>query len=223
MEPEFWHEAWRQRRLGFHLPTVQPLLERLWPELEVPDGGRVLVPLCGKTLDLGWLVDEGHPVLGVELSGVACAELFAERGVSPGVASRPPFAQWSHGDLVVWQGDVFHLPDALDVVALYDRAATVALPPDLRSRYADTLARVLPPGARGLLLTFDYPRDERGGPPFSVPEAEVRRLYGEAFELDRLLSEDDAALAGHLGVSRARHEAWALRRKGGLRAGVSAR
>lgn len=71
MDHEFWHARWSSNEIGFHLPQVNPHLLEFWPTLGLPAGSRVLVPLCGKTLDMAWLMAQGHRVLGVELSRTA--------------------------------------------------------------------------------------------------------------------------------------------------------
>ena len=82
MQPEFWHDRWQRNQIGFHQEQVNPCLERLWPQLELPRGARVLVPLCGKSLDLSWLAASGFEVLGVELSQTAVEQFFSEQRVS---------------------------------------------------------------------------------------------------------------------------------------------
>src|SRR5690348_18017582 len=83
MRAEFWLERWREGRTGFHRDTPMPLLLRHWPALALPRGSRVLVPLCGKTLDMPWLAEQGHRVLGVELSPLAVEQFFAGQGLAP--------------------------------------------------------------------------------------------------------------------------------------------
>jgi thiopurine S-methyltransferase len=73
MEADFWHERWRLGQIGFHQPDHHPALDRWWARLGIPPRGRVLVPLCGRSLDMVWLARHGHPVLGVELSPIAAA------------------------------------------------------------------------------------------------------------------------------------------------------
>jgi thiopurine S-methyltransferase len=63
------------------------------------------------------------------------------------------------------------------VTGVYDRAALIALPPDLRLRYRDTVYASLPAGCQGLLITLEYPQAEKAGPPFSVEQAEVDALF----------------------------------------------
>ena len=62
-----WLERWRDGRIAFHRDAVHPALERYWPDLQ-NQGSKILVPLCGKSLDMRWLAGQGHPVLGIELA-----------------------------------------------------------------------------------------------------------------------------------------------------------
>lgn len=211
MDPDFWHRAWADRRIGFHASSVNPDLVRHLPDLGLAPGARVLVPLCGKTLDLAWLAEQGFRVTGVELSGLACRAWAEQHGLDPEVAPDGPFTAWRAGPVTLLQGDVFDLhADHGPFDAIYDRAATVALPTELRARYAAHLASLLQPGAPMLLLTFDYAPESREGPPFPVPEAGVRALYGASFtitHLDRRPLPTEA-----LGVP-AHHETWRLVRR----------
>lgn len=213
MTPDFWLQAWQEGRTAFHQATVERELATHWPTLGVSAGGRVLVPLCGKSLDLWWLRDRGHPVVGVELAEVACRALFAEAGVEPVTTTQGPFTVWATRGLEVLQGDVLALPDAPRFDGAYDRAATVALPTPLRDRYAERMAAVLRPGAPALLVTFDHGPTDRPGPPFSVPADEVVRLYGGAFTVDRLSRVDQPELAERLGASSVATESWRLVRR----------
>ncbi|MGH8408361.1 MAG: thiopurine S-methyltransferase, partial [Pseudomonas sp.] len=138
MEPGFWHERWARNQTGFHLPEVNPYLLRHWPGLGVANGAQVLVPLCGKSLDLVWLASIGHRVIGVELSEKAVEEFFSEQELMPQVSQRGAFKVFQAGSIELWCGDFFAL-DAGAVVgctALYDRAALIALPPLMREQYA---------------------------------------------------------------------------------------
>lgn len=83
MDAEFWLERWREGRTHFHQTRVTPLLQKYWPGLDVPAGGKVLVPLCGKSLDMVWLAAQGHEVLGVELAPLAVEQFFAENELRP--------------------------------------------------------------------------------------------------------------------------------------------
>jgi thiopurine S-methyltransferase len=188
MHHEFWHERWRTGQIGFHQAQVHPFLARWWPQLGLPAAARVYVPLCGKSLDMVWLAERGHPVVGSELSALAVREFFAERGLSPSSAAQDGFVRHSAGPWELLAGDALALTPALlgRVAAAYDRAALVALPPELRREYAASLARLLPRGAPVLLVSFEYPQEMKGGPPFSVDAAEIRALFEPAFSVRQL-------------------------------------
>ncbi|MEN5149154.1 thiopurine S-methyltransferase [Pseudomonas orientalis] len=192
MQPEFWQERWARNQIGFHLPEVNPYLQRHWPQLGLVDGAKVLVPLCGKSLDLVWLASQGCHVMGVELSEQAVEAFFNEQGLAPQISRRGDFKVYQTGLIEVWCGDFFAL-DAQAVAgcsALYDRAALIALPPLMRAQYAERLTALLGRGCQGLLVTLDYDQVQKAGPPFAVSDAEVRVLLGEHWALDRLEEQD---------------------------------
>lgn len=197
MDPEDWRQRWREGRIGFHLERENPALVRFHHRLDAHPGEPVFVPLCGKSKDLAWLAGRGHGVVGVEASPLAVEAFFTEHGRSATRRRAGALECWEDPPLRIWCGDFFDLsPGDLDGARLfYDRAALIALPPPLRIRYAAHIATLLPDTARGLLLTLEYPQHEMAGPPFSVPEEEVRGLYEEAFAVHRLARND--VLAEH--------------------------
>lgn len=188
MEADFWQQRWREGRIGFHQDRVTPQLEQHWGGIGLPPGSRVFVPLAGKTLDMSWLAARGHRVLGVELSQLAIEQFFAEHGLEPGVHATRYGRHYRAGDIELVCGDAFALDrEALaDCGGVFDRAALIALPPDLRRRYAGELYARLPTGCRGLLVTLEYPPHEKQGPPFTVPEHEVRALFDRDWRIDLL-------------------------------------
>ena len=101
-----------------------------------------------------------------------------------------------------------------DCAAVFDRAALIALPPELRRRYAAEVYAKLSAGCRGLVITLEYAQAEREGPPFAVPESEVRALYGRDWDIDLLerrpIPPDHPGFVS--GVSRLETVAYALRR-----------
>lgn len=179
MDADFWLQKWQEGQIGFHRHDVMPLLQKHWPSLQLPPDSRVLVPLCGKSLDMHWLAAQGHRVLGVELSPLAVAQFFEEAGLQPERTTSPYGEHFSAGPIEIILGDAFGLDPGLlaDITGVYDRAALIALPPDLRLRYRDTVYAALPAGCQGLLITLEYPQEEKAGPPFSVAQAEVESLF----------------------------------------------
>lgn len=190
MDPDFWLERWRDGRTHFHQARVTPLLAKYWPTLQVPAGGRVLVPLCGKSIDMVWLAQQGHRVLGVELSPLAVEQFFAENGLQPTQRQTGAGCYYTAGDIEIYCGDIFDLDAQLlgGCVGAYDRAALVALPPDMRARYARHVYGQLASDYRGLLITLDYDQTQMEGPPFSVQDTEVQAIFGghsDAVLIDR--------------------------------------
>ncbi|WEK08502.1 MAG: thiopurine S-methyltransferase [Candidatus Pseudomonas colombiensis] len=185
MQPEFWHKRWASDQIGFHLAQVNPYLQSLWPSLAVAQGAQVLVPLCGKSLDLMWLANRGHRVLGVELSEKAVEGFFHEQGLAPTVTQQGAFKVYQDGSIQLWCGDVFALraEDVAGVAGFYDRAALIALPPEMRERYAVHLRTILPQGCDGLLITMDYDQALIEGPPFAVLDEEVERLLAARWQV----------------------------------------
>lgn len=179
-----WLQRWQEGRIGFHREMPHPALERHWPQLGLDAGAKILVPLCGKSRDMRWLVQRGNPVLGVELSPLAIEQFMAESEAPISRYTQDAFSCCRQGSIELWCGDFFHFhtAQAEALSAFYDRAALIALPEATRQRYAHHLAQLLLPGKRGLLVTLTHDDPERG-PPFSVPHEEVRALMAPNFEL----------------------------------------
>lgn len=196
MHSEFWHERWESDRIGFHQPQINPLLKRYWSELQGSGEGTVLVPLCGKSLDMLWLREQGHEVAGVELSDLACQAFMSELGVDAPARQEAGFAVREYEGLRLICGDFFTLPEVSyeEVRWVYDRAALVAFPADMRRAYAQSLIHNLPEGVAMLLITLEF--DDQQGPPFSVSEAEVYELYGERFDIEKCVTEKGISRGG---------------------------
>jgi thiopurine S-methyltransferase len=195
MDPAFWQSGWDEGRIGFHQHEINPYLQRYWPRLSVAPGARVFVPLCGKSLDMLWLREQGHNVVGVEVVPRAVEAFFAENHLSAETRPQGALLAWAAEGIEIYQGDFFDLTAAetAGVAAVYDRASLVALPPAMRKKYAAQLRAIVPEKADVLLITMEYPQEQMSGPPFAVSEREVTDLYGDAFDVERLCSEDALA------------------------------
>ncbi|MDZ7710098.1 MAG: thiopurine S-methyltransferase [Roseovarius sp.] len=210
MDAQFWHDRWQEGRLGFHEGRVNRMLEAHIGSLALEDGDRVFLPLCGKAVDIPWLLSRGYRVAGAELSEIAVRDLFGEMGVVPEVTEAGAHRRYAAGGVEIFVGDIFALTaDVLGPVdAVYDRAALVALPEGMRERYAAHLAD-LTRAAPQLLVTFEYDQAAMEGPPFSVNEAEVARCHGARFGIGVLA--DMEVPGGLKGIVPAREKAMLLR------------
>ena len=210
MEADFWHGKWSRGETGFHKEEAHPLLMAHVDVLNLSAGARVFVPLCGMTLDIPWLHAQGYRVVGAELSQQGVEALFQRMGVTPDVAEVGAMTRYRFEGIEIFVGDVFDLSaEGLGPIdAIYDRAALVALPDEMRRRYAGHLA-TLSDTAPQLVITFDYDQSAMKGPPFSVPRAEVERLYGAAYQITSLASVP--VEGGLKGKCPAMEEVWVLR------------
>jgi thiopurine S-methyltransferase len=183
LDPSFWFERWELGQTGFHENVVHRDVQEHVDLL----GPRVLVPLCGKSLDLGWLAGQGREVVGVELSEIAARQVLADAEFEDAGSHRA----LRDGRLTVLVGDIFDAtPEAVGTFdAVWDRAALVALDPPRRERYVRTVRSLLKPGGRLLLNFFEY-EGTMSGPPFSVPQAEVQAAYGD-WSIEVLRDEED--------------------------------
>lgn len=193
MDADFWHERWARGEIGFHQQDFNAHMLAFIDRLEAPRGAHVLVPLCGKSRDMLWLLQHGFRVTGIEISATAAESFFSENGLPPPRVTPFPGGRILAADrLQIFCADFFTIdPGRMPLVdAVYDRAALVAMPPGMRKPYADHLLRWITAGARTLLITLEYPQQEMQGPPFAVTPTEVDTLFGAACRIELLHSED---------------------------------
>jgi len=190
---KFWLDRWREDRIGWHEPAGNQGLQRHW---EASDR-LVLVPLCGKSPDLLWLHQAGNRVLGIEVSEIAARAFFTENELPftvQEVDGMPQLAT-ADGGITIVVGDYFAFrpqDDCGRIDACYDRAALIALPPELRERYAQHTSSLLTADAYHLLVTIEYDQALVAGPPFAVTAAEVRSYWPELRQLSARDEIDDA-------------------------------
>lgn len=190
MDNQFWIDRWQNKETGWHRDNVHPLLFKLSEEFfEQPQ--QIFVPLCGKSLDMVWLAEKGHEIIGVELSPLAIEEFFEEQKLVPKKNQLGDFLSWQAGSYQILEGDFFNL--TADFFAgnfkschcWYDRAAVIALPESLRNKYVEVIQMILP-GARGLLISLSYDSASRQGPPFSLGDNEIKALWSAARKISAI-------------------------------------
>jgi thiopurine S-methyltransferase len=212
MDPSFWHQRWEKNEIGFHEGKPNPLLVKHFSELSVAKGRRIFVPLCGKTRDISWLLFRGYRVAGAELSQLAIEQLFMELGMQPEVTTVGNVEQWSANNLDIFVGDIFALSRQMlgPVDAVYDRAALVAFPAEMRTRYTAHLTEITGKAPQ-LVICYDYDQSLMDGPPFCVSNEEVHRHYATAYDLTLLACTDVAG--GLKAKAPAKENVWLLKKK----------
>ena len=197
MNAEFWHSRWQEKRIGFNQSAVNPLLMSYFKQLNVKAGSRIFVPLCGKSIDMAWLAAQGYDVVGVELVETAVQAFFTEQNISPTVhqhADNPAIkyyqGQLSGQTIILWVADIFALTteDIGSVKAVYDKAALIALPADMRVQYSAQMYQ-LSANAPQFIITLAYDQSKKAGPPFSISSEQIQQYYGDNYHISELTSE----------------------------------
>ena len=212
MDASFWHQKWEKNEIGFHQNEANPLLVKYFSGLSLAKGSRIFIPLCGKTRDIAWLLTNGYCVAGAELSKVAIKQLFAELGVEPKISSIGKLEHYSATNIDVFTGDIFDLsgntPGQVD--AIYDRAALVALPLEMRKQYTKHLMQITDIAPQ-LLISYVYDQSAIDGPPFSISNEEVNQHYADNYGLTLIASADVSG--GMKGKCAATENVWLLKCK----------
>jgi thiopurine S-methyltransferase len=193
MKKEFWLEKWKNNQTGFHKDFTHPLLVKYIEELGIQKGDTVFVPLCGKSLDMLWLNNQGYQVLGVELSELAVEQFFSENNLIYKKSTINNFDVYQYENITLYVGDFFDLNNALvsKIKAVYDRAAFIALPDDLVKSYVDKMFNIIPSETHYLLITLEFIKTSGPkGPPFSSSDDKVKQLFNKYSSIKVLQEED---------------------------------
>ena len=199
MESKFWQQRWQEGRIGFHKSDVNPELIKYFSNIALPAGSRVLVPLCGKSIDMVWLACAGYDVVGIELVESAVQAFFAEQNITPTITELTSTAdkstlkryqgQLAAQTITLWAADIFALStiDIGDIDAVYDRAALIALPANMRADYSRHIVK-LSNNAPQLLITLNYDQSKKDGPPFSITQQQLHQYYSADYKIVELAS-----------------------------------
>lgn len=209
MHAEFWHQKWESNEIGFHEKNVNPLLEAYFSHLNLVKSSRIFIPLCGKTRDIAWLLNQGFEVVGAELSELAIKQLFNELNLIPKVTVFDHIVHYQGPHIDIFVSDIFKLTPKVigQVDGVYDRAALVALPLELRAKYtAHVMA--LSQHSPQLLICFEYDQTSMQGPPFCVSQQEVKQHYALDYQLSLL--HDEPLAEGLKGRTPANQLVWLL-------------
>lgn len=210
MNAEFWHSRWAENRIGFHLNDTNPALTEHWHAVKATRDDRVLVPMCGKSVDLIWLAQRHNNVIGIELSDIAVKAFFAEQLYTPMVSGVGAETVYEFDEITIHCGDFFSARvEPVDVV--YDRAALIAMPQNMRQMYAERLLALLKESGRILLVTLDYPQEQLDGPPFSVSKEEVENLFKDCRVIQLARNDaDESHPRRQRGLTRFAEEIWLI-------------
>lgn len=179
MEKYFWEEKWENNEIGFHMDRPHPLLLKFRPVIWSKSSQHFFLPLCGKTDDIKWLIDNGDKVTGVEFSEIAVKSFFTEKNIQYSESIINGKRVFLSKNLKIFCCDFFEIDkrDIGPVDAIYDRAATVALPEKMRTKYFNSMKELMDAHTKNLLLSFEYEEGTIQGPPFAVYRNEIELNY----------------------------------------------
>ena len=209
-ENNLWLQRWKNREIGFNQNKANSFMVKYFEQLNLKEGSKVLVPLCGKSIDMSWLLAEGYTVVGIELSETAVKEFFDELNVIPNISKVGELTLYSNENLSIFVGDIFKVTSEMlgNIDAIYDRAALVALTIPMRIDYTAHL-RSVTNNASQLLLCFEYDQSLMNRTPYSVEEDEVKKHYARYYDLELLAREEIAG--GFKGKLPANDVVWLLK------------
>lgn len=204
-----WEGRWNEGRIGFHQAHIHRLLEGNIDKIVCGrQKVRFFFPLCGKAVDMKWLADMGHEIVGVEISETGIKQFFEEQGLEykeEPVAAIPEAKVYKSSDrkISIYQCDLYNFSSAVEgrFGGIWDRGSLVAINPCDRTKYAALITSLMDKDCRYLLDIFEYNPELYKGPPFFVPEDEVKQLYGGACDIELLQSVDSFS---------ERHKAWGI-------------
>lgn len=212
MDLDFWFKKWEDNNIGFHESEVNSLLTGNLETINPPKNSKILVPLCGKTLDIGWLITQGYHVIGIELVERAVIQLFEELELKPEVSRIENISIYSAENVDIFVGDIFDVSirDIGNIDLVYDRAALVALPEEVRIKYAAHIINITN-CAPQLLISYEYDQSAMKGPPYSIYEKDIEKYYENNYTITCL--ENVAIRSSLKGERNVRECVWLLGHK----------
>lgn len=192
MKHEFWHDKWKKNEIGFHLNQPHSLLVKYIDSLNLEKSNRIFLPLCGKSLDIHWLLAQGYHLIGIDLSPIAIEELISELAIPFTERKLEKLTHYHHPQIDLFVGDFFELTSSNigKIDAIYDRAALVALAEEVRTDYAQHLMQISNQATQ-LLISFEYDQSVMAGPPFSISPQQLKDYYSKQYQLKLLESQTE--------------------------------
>ncbi|MCA0402408.1 MAG: thiopurine S-methyltransferase [Proteobacteria bacterium] len=218
MEQEFWLNKWQQNDINFNQTKPNKYLQQFIDALNLEKGATLFVPLCGKSIDMLWLREQGYRIIGVELSEKACQDFFIEHGIDFRLSKVQDFQSYEAEGIQLLAGDFFKLTANYlkNAKAVYDRAALIALPAQLRQTYVQHLQSLLNISMPILLITASFNQEEMPGPPFSLSKSDIDKLFSDYFEIRSLYSGEAENIPSHLlkrGLTEAKDKIYLINTK----------
>jgi len=197
---ERWINCYAAGTMPWHLKDVNHFLKKYITTLtENKDvsGKRVLIPLCGKTVDMKFLYEQGLTVVGIELLDVAIQSFATENNMLLTAETKESYTIHTFDErLKIFQGDLFQFtPDMLGGLFdfWWDCGSLTAMVNEEDHKYMQLILSLMKTNSRGLITLFQYEPSVYIGRPKSINQAKVEEILDGKFEINQLacLPEDD--------------------------------
>ncbi len=208
MDKKYWLNRWEVGNIPFNQLTPHRFLIKHFKTLDLQSQEKVFVPLCGKSVDMTWLMQQNQRVIGVEISPIAISDFLKENKLDITQLKDNSFQIYQNASCTLYHGDLFDLTSQhlSEIKAVYDRGSLTALPPKtLRSQYINWLKTVIPLNSKMLLIVFEHGAPDVAEPPFSTPYEDVKLFFNSHFSVTQLEKEFITEIPSHW-VARKIHD-----------------
>jgi SAM-dependent methyltransferase len=162
-DPGYWQLRYESGETGWDAGAVTEPLRKYFEGLS-DNNSRILIPGAGNAWEARWLHQHGFRNVVVLDIAKSPLENFAKKN--------PDFPS----DHLI-HGDFFSHAGTYDLIV--EQTFFCAIDPSMRSKYAETVHRLLKPGGllAGVLFDFEF----EGGPPFGGTREEYRDYFADKF------------------------------------------
>lgn len=181
---QYWLDRWQNNDVGFCQESPNEFLVKHFSKLNINDSSICLIPMCGCSIDMLYFLSKGVKVVGIELSEKAVLSFFSQNNIKHDVIQGDDYKLYKGNNIEIYVADIFNLPKIANLLTFdiwYDRGAYIALPNNLRAKYAKMMLQVCSDKTQILLLVMEHDKKSQT-PPFSVSQAELIKNFSPYIE-----------------------------------------
>ncbi|ASG67070.1 thiopurine S-methyltransferase [Francisella halioticida] len=190
---QYWLNRWQNNDIeNFSQESPNEFLIKHFSKLKITSSSTCLIPMCGSSIDILFFLSKGIKVIGIELSEKAAVSFFAENHIKYEIVDKNGYRYYKGDNVVIYVSDIFNLSEIVKNIPTfdiwYDRGAYIALPKELRAKYAKMMLEVCSGKTQILLLVMEHDRKSQT-PPFSVSQDELIKNFSPNIEFTLIDSE----------------------------------
>lgn len=190
-----WKECWNTPNVAFHNPNLNELFIKYHDKMLTRPGMRIFVPLCGKAVEMKWLVDQGHKVVGLEAAPVPCKAFFEENNIPYEIHEMKGI----HGEkyesldhnVVIYCCDFFLFSKDVcgEIDGIWDSGGLNSMDVEDRDKYIHRIRSLMGKGCVNLteFVNFDKSIVDIT---WSMTKEELEREFGEGFTVEDITQMD---------------------------------